>query len=171
MQSNNTISQARLKELLSYNPDTGLFTWVTKYGSHAVIGKIAGSLHTASGYWTIRLDKKLYKAHRLAWLYIHGQMPDCPIDHINHNRNDNRLSNLRLAVRGDLDNGQNRKGVNSNNTTGFLGVTFCKSTGRYRAQIICNRKRIPIGRYKTPEEAHAAYMAKKLELHPFYHHA
>lgn len=170
MRSNNIISQSRLKELLSYDPNTGVFTWAVKYGSHAVVGKVAGSLHKATGYWTIRLDKVLHKAHRLAWLYVHGAMPDCQVDHINHDRGDNRIVNLRLATRGDLDNGQNRKGINANNTTGFLGVSYCKQTGKYRAQIICNRKRVPIGRYKTPEEAHEAYLAKKRELHPFYNH-
>jgi hypothetical protein len=102
--------------------------------------------------------------HRLAWLYVTGAWPKKHLDHINGDRADNRFCNLREAD--DAANNQNRKRANKCSLTGVLGVTYCKQTKRYRAVIMHNRKSIHLGRFDTPEEAHAAYVGAKRVLHP-----
>jgi len=148
------ITQERLKELLNYNPETGDFIWRVDRNGHVKAGMVAGNIHYKHGYREIRIGSKLYKAHRLVWLYVHGEMPVSFLDHINNDRSDNRLSNLRLATINQ--NAQNQK-IRSNNTTGYKGVTFVKRVGRYWAQIFVNGKIKSLGYYHTPEEAHAAY--------------
>lgn len=154
------LTQARVKELLDYNPETGVFTWRFSRGGAAVAGGKAGSLNQR-GYVALTVDCRKWLAHRLAWLYVHGNCPD-GIDHINGNCADNRIANLRPASQ-TFNLGNTRK--HSNNTSGFKGVTFCRSTGRWMAQISKDRKHTKIGRFDTPEEAHKAYCAKALELY------
>jgi hypothetical protein len=92
------LSQARLHELLHYDPETGVFTWKKHRGRRAVVGSVAGRYHP-SGHRVIRVDITSYYAHRLAWIYVHGSIPDgLVIDHINNVRDDNRLVNLRPAT-------------------------------------------------------------------------
>ena len=153
------INQGRLKEVLEYNPASGVFTWNVYMGSRAVAGSHAGSVDSL-GYVTIRIDKKLYHAHRLAWLFVHGHFPVNTVDHINRDKSDNRMSNLRPATRSE----NNRNvGISKNNTTGFKGVT--KVRDRYKAQITHHSTCVNIGLYDTPEIAHAAYCKKATELH------
>jgi len=142
------ITQERLKELLNYNPDTGVFTRIKGVKGSAA-GSVVGCKDKQRGYVKMCLDYKKYYAHRLVWLYMTGDWPVEDIDHINNDKSDNRFSNLRLASRSqNLAN----KGKQKNNTTGFKCVFFTKSTGRYR--VVVNDKHI--GYYATPEEAHAA---------------
>ena len=94
-----------------------------------------------------------------------GEWPVIDVDHKDTVKSNNRWSNLRLAT--TSENGQNQQSPPSHNTTGFLGVTLYKPTGRYAAFIKVNRKSRYLGYYTTPEEAHAAYVAAKRELHPF----
>ncbi|HAS0888998.1 TPA: HNH endonuclease, partial [Enterobacter cloacae subsp. cloacae] len=93
-----TLTQNRLKEVLRYDPLTGVFYWLnpTAYCMHP--GDVAGFVDY-TGYAYIKVDRVKYSAHRLAWLYVHGSMPEEQIDHVNNNRSDNRISNLRLASR------------------------------------------------------------------------
>jgi hypothetical protein len=114
------------------------------------------------GYRRIRVLGKLYWAHRLAWLYVHGDWPPDKIDHINGDRKDNRLMNLRAAS--DSENMQN-VGMRSDNTTGVRGVTRRKS--RWIAQITAGGKTHYLGVHETAEEAHRAYVEAKTRLHPF----
>jgi len=114
------ITQARLKELFYYDPDTGEFIRKTAPARNVKIGDVAGSPH-CEGYIEMKVDKKSYLAHRLAWMYITGSFPPDQIDHINHNRADNRQENLRPATH--RENGMNCK-LGKNNKTGLLGVFY-----------------------------------------------
>lgn len=154
------ITQARVKELLEYNPLTGLFTRkVTRPGS-ARVGSVAGG-KTSTGYIRIKIDDVEYMAHRLVWLYVYGHFPSNQIDHINCIRNDNRLLNLRAVTYSE--NGQNQRKAQSDNKIGLLGVSLLD--GRWRASIRVNGKNIHLGKYPTPELAHAAYISAKRKLH------
>jgi hypothetical protein len=158
-------TQERLKELLHYDPDTGLFTWIKSTNTSIKINSVAGG-KTSRGYTQIRADKKLYLARRLAWLYVYGNFPESFLDHVNEKPSDNRISNLRLATH--QENGHNKSTPNKNNTSGFLGVIWQKPNKKWLAQIRINGKRKHLGLFNTPEEASEAYKAAKRNLHPFW---
>jgi hypothetical protein len=158
------ITQEYLKSILSYDPETGLFLWKISRSNRVKIGSEPGCT-TNTGYICIKLDSKKYQAHRLAWLYVYGYMPKNDVDHINGNRIDNRIINLREATRSE--NIQNLKKCNSNNKTGLLGSCFNKSVNKFQAQIVINYKRIHLGYFNTAIEAHEAYIKAKRELHPY----
>ena len=149
-----------LRRCLRYDPATGEFLRLT--GPRA--GKPAGGLDL-HGYRQVAFMRKLHKAHRLAWLYVHGEWPDRHIDHINGDKLDNRIANLRLAT--PAENGQNRNRMNRNNTSGLPGATLHKQSGRWMAQITHQRRHIYLGCFGTAEEAHRAYLDAKRALHPF----
>jgi hypothetical protein len=157
-----TLKQSRLKEVLHYTPDTGLFTWKQKRGRQAV-GSIGGSATGSGGYVRLMVDGQLYLAHRLAFLYMEGKMPELDVDHRNGVRTDNRFDNLRHATR-SLNN-QNRHGAQRRSSTGFMGVTQDKRDGRFYAAIFYNGRKRGLGGYDTPEEAHEAYLSNKRLLH------
>lgn len=162
------ITQDRLKELFDYNSETGNLIWkIQPRGRWKLKGKAAGTT-SSNGYMQITADCHIYMAHRLVWLWHYGTFLKNDIDHINGNRNDNRVENLREATRSE--NNQNRKKVTKQNKIGFVGVSTHKNGGekKYFARIQLNGKQYSCGYYATPEEAHAAYIAKKKELHPFY---
>ena len=152
------ITQQYIKSLFHYDEQTGIFTRLVKRGA-AHVGDIAGS-KTWNGYVTIYIDGKNYRAHQLAWLYIHGVIPDTDIDHINQDKADNRISNLRLATRSQ--NNIN-SGIHAHNTTGFRGVYA--SHEKFAAQIKRNGKPLYLGRFDTTEEAHQCYLAAARELY------
>jgi hypothetical protein len=155
------ITQARLHELLSYNPDTGVFVRRVK-SSTALAGQIAGGVRK-DGYLQISIDNKRYLSHRLAWLYVHGTFPEHDTDHIDGNRQNNAINNLRAVTR--TINLQNlRQPKSSNKSTGFLGVTKL-GDGRYMAQITANRVHRYIGTFPTLQAASDAYLAEKRRLH------
>ena len=147
--------------LLKYHADTGLFTWKEARGCRAV-GDIAGTknLGRDRAYWMIKIDRRFYYAHKLAWLIYYGQWPEM-LDHINGDGLDNRIVNLRLC-----DMAQNK--ANSmdykNNRSGHKGVTWEKGKDRWVAKIQHRNKRITLGRFKTIELAAATYReaAKRL---------
>lgn len=151
----------RLHEAFSYEPDTGLFRWkivVRKHGGRTQPGDIAGS-PTGNGYLELGLDRETFHLHRLAWFYSYGVWPQ-RIDHINRDRGDNRLSNLREVT--NKQNQENR-GVRHDSSTGIKGVQPLPS-GRWRASIKHNWKQIHIGCYSTIEEAQLARVMKEMEL-------
>lgn len=152
-----------LKSILRYDPETGLFSWVKKIPHSRSLG-IAGGLCSQS-YWRIKINKKSYKGHRLAWFYVYGVWPTNQIDHINGIRHDNRLINLREAQ--SFENAQNR-GFASKSASGILGVTFRPTRGIYLARLQVNGKRLTLGRFKSAEEAAQAYKSKKQELSKFF---
>ena len=151
------LTQERLKELFDYDQKTGNLIRKANIGK-----KIAGSIRE-NGYLVVTVDRKSYPVHRLIWLWHHGFITKSDLDHINNDRADNRIENLREATRSE--NMQNEKRARSTNKIGLLGVS--KNNGRWRAQIWLNYKKTHIGYFDTPEEAHTAYLAKKKELHPF----
>lgn len=154
-----TAPQAR--ELLSYEPDTGLFYWRHK-ANRRNIDKPAGYLD-AKGYSRINIDGKSFQLHRLAWLITYGSWPLGQIDHIDGCRDNNRLLNLREATQ--TLNQENRRVAQSNNKIGLLGVYLCNKSGRYLSQIQSNNKQINLGEYDTKEDAHKAYVLAKRRLH------
>jgi hypothetical protein len=165
------ITSLYLKEILDYNPKTGDFIWKNRPIDHfntekgfktfntRFSGKNAGCI--VNGYVVIRINNNLYKAHRLAWLYTHGNWPQDQIDHINGDRKDNRIENLRQC---SMSQNQWNEKLSINNASGYKGVRFHKASNKYGAQIGHNNKQIHLGLYTTPEEAHAAYCAKAAEL-------
>ncbi len=160
------LTQTELKRLLHYDPDTGDFTWRVKIGKKVVVGRVAGHISTwGKGVCTIRLRKKLYFSHRLAWLYTYGHMPPAGVDHINGNPLDNRLANLRLATQ--RENLQNVRKPFAHGSSGFLGVTFCPSQKFWVANITKDQKTRYLGSFATAEEAHQAYLTAKRDMHPF----
>lgn len=123
------LTQARLKELLHYNPRTGEFVWRVTVASKAQAGMRAGSTNS-DGHRQIKVDKSFYYAHRLAWLYMTGVFPKTEIDHENRKRDDNRWRNLREATPGE----QRRNARGRGGITGVKGV-YLTTKGRYRACI------------------------------------
>ena len=146
----------RVRYLFDYDKDTGVFTRrVTVAGYGAQKGKVAGYKDKTTGYLTIRVDGRLYLAHRLAFMHVEGRWPTHHIDHIDTNRANNRWTNLREAsVR---QNHQNSR-LYANNKSGFKGVTASQSKSKsWRAHIVVDGRQIYLGTYDTPGEAHLAY--------------
>jgi hypothetical protein len=138
----------QLKEILEYQPETGLFFW--KKGIQGIIkGSKAGHL-SKDGYVDIRIKNRLYPAHRLAWLMMTGNWPDDFIDHINRIKSDNRFVNLREATK--AENAQNTN-IQSNNTSGYKGVVWHKPNKNWCAQININKKHIHLGSFKNLQDA------------------
>lgn len=143
----------RLKELLFYNPDTGVFSHRKKRTGVPYAGMKAGYVNESRGipYERIKVDGKAYKTHRLAWFYVHGKFPDGEIDHINGNTLDNRICNLRDVTR--QDNCKNRT-IRSDSKSGVNGVRF--QNGKWVARITHNGKRITLGSFEDLEQAKIA---------------
>lgn len=150
-----SITRERLMQVLEYDSSTGIFHWLKS-------GKVAGTL-LASGYIQINVDGKFHRAHRLAFLYVHGHVPEF-LDHINRVRNDNRISNLRPATKGE--NRQNAS-MSTSNTSGRIGVSWCKRTGKWQAQIKVDKSPYHLGRYDSIDDAESAYLEAKRKLHKF----
>ena len=142
------MNRTDLQALLHYDPDTGDFMWARSRG-RCIAGEKAGHHHKA-GYRIIRINGKGYMAHRLAWFYATGKMPENEIDHINGDKSDNRFCNLREATRSQ--NSINRP-VMRNNKTGIKNVCFVVSRGKYNAQIKYSGKIKFLGYYDCPELA------------------
>ena len=155
------MTQDELKEILDYDPETGIFRWKVSKNQHAKIGEVAGTLHP-SGYRYVKINEKPYPEHRLAWLYVYGKWPEDMIDHINGFKDDNRIENLREATRSE--NFCNRTKYN-NNTSGIKGVCWHKISKKWQARIRINNKNKHLGLFDSPEEAYEAYCKAAKELH------
>lgn len=140
-----------LNTLLHYDPETGEFRWKQLRRNQISENSIAGHRHV-SGYIHIKISGKVYKAHRLAYKMYYGIEPDDILDHIDMNRSNNRILNLRIATRSQ--NVANSK-VRSHSLTGVKGV--CCISNRFRARIRFDKKEIFLGSYQTLEEAKSAY--------------
>ena len=145
-----------LKKVLLYNPETGIFYWKETANKKLKVGDIAGTRN--NGYITIKVLGKQYKAHRLAFLYMIGEMPKHTIDHIDGNKQNNSWNNLRDVPH--IVNCNNVLKCNRNSKTGLLGVTD-KGTGYFEAKIRILGKVKYLGHFKTKEEAHRAYIEER----------
>lgn len=142
------ITQSLLKIFLNYNPDTGVFTWITKPSIGVKVGDKAGYVLN-NGYRMIQLCGHQILEHRAAWLYVTGVLPD-EIDHVNCDRQDNRFSNLRICER--HQNVWNTS-IRSDNTSGAKGVTWNKQSKKWRARASKNGKRVNLGEFHNFEDA------------------
>jgi len=144
------ITQEELKSLLTYNPETGIFHWLKK-GTGRRPNLVAGTIRKDE-YVHIAISRSQYYAHRLAWLYVYGKLPINEIDHINQNRSDNKISNLR-----DIAQAKNKKNkaLYKKNSTGMSGV-YLEKFGTYAASITVDKKQLWLGRFKNIEDAFSA---------------
>ena len=151
-----------LKQVLDYDKTTGKFYW--KVNSRKTkVGQLAGCLNT-QGYVQIMYKKRNYLAHRLAWLFVYGTLPELFLDHINENKSDNRIENLR-----QVNNSANMSNITKpckNNSLGFRGVS--KNKKGFSAKLKFQQKEYYLDTFKTPEEAHQRYLTKKQELEKEY---
>lgn len=146
------VTANRLRKLLDYNPDTGIFVWKLATTNRVKAGDAAGS-RGSDGYIRIGVCGRIYKAHRLAWLYVHGDWPKMELDHINGIKTDNRIGNLRDVTRSV--NARNLHRAQRNSASGVLGVSLHKATGLWRAY----KHRRYLGYFKTVDAAKAAWDA------------
>lgn len=154
------LTQTRLQEVLRYDPETGVFTWLVKRGGGPGVGTVAGAADK-DGRRSIRVDGVMHWAHRLAWLWMTGSWPTAEVDHRDTDPANNRWSNLRELSR--AGNCQNHREPFKNNTTGFLGVSAKGPS--FVAGIKVDGKRRHLGTYPTAAAAHEAYVAAKRQLH------
>lgn len=159
------LSQARLRDMVVYEPETGVFRWRHRADRLArwngrYAGKIAGGIYK-NGYRYLGIDGVAYRAARLAWLYMTGKEPGPCVDHINGDRANDRWSNLRLATKSE--NGANRP-KQKNNKCGFKGVSLDSRSGRWSARITRQGICFCLGQFDTAEKAADAYDKAALKL-------
>jgi len=155
------LTQNRLKELLHYNPDTGIFSYKIRGGK----GKRLTCGHMHEGYMRMTVDGKRYMTHRLIWLYVYGHLPKEQIDHKNQNKSDNRISNLRAVdARGNCKNRPLRK----DNKSGFNGVCWIKRLGKWASQVNNGHTNVTLGMFLNKEDAINARKAADVQYnyHP-----
>lgn len=150
----------KFNRALAYSPGSGILTWKhrdedTKYFNPRFSGKEAGRI-TKDGYISIRLNKKDYYAHRVLWLLTHGAWPINSLDHINGNKSDNRISNLRESNPSEQ---MLNRAMPSNNTSGVHGVTMRKDSGKWQASIQVHKESIYLGLFSSLSEAKSARCA------------
>lgn len=151
------------RRLLEYDPGTGTLRWKLRVSQGVRAGDIAGTIDD-SGYRTVRIKRRGYRAHRLAFLIVTGHWPANEIDHIDRDRDNNRWSNLRECSH--AENMQNH-GPHRNNTSGVRGVHWYARLGKWAAQINIDGKRCHIGYFDNLNDAGAAYLRTKNHAHPF----
>lgn len=160
--STEILTQARLKSVLDYDPLTGVFTRLKSSTRPDRIGKPAGGV-SPSGYHRISVLGGYYQTHQLVWMWVYGRWPDGELDHKDRNRANNRLSNL---VDGTKAMNQHNRGVQTNNCSGYRGVSWCNRTCKWVAQIRVNKKTHFLGRHTSAAKASEIYEAAKRIYHP-----
>ncbi len=158
----------RLREVLDYDPETGIFTWRRRQNvgqpswNTKFAGKVVGSTFLPKGYRVLTIENKKQLAHRIAWAHFYGEWPAKQIDHINLDKADNRIANLRAATHSE---NQWNRGANEKNGCGFKGVKRQSNWNSWMARITVHRKVIYLGCFPTAEAAAAAYSAAALQYH------
>ena len=157
-----------LKANVFYDPETGLFTRTKNHPKRKYLAGSVTGVQRPDGYLQRMIEGKIYLAHRLAWLYVHGVMPTHYIDHINGVKNDNRIVNLRDV--NQTVNLQNQNKARKNRiSSSYLGVSFSNKGNPkekpFRARIVIDKKEIFLGSFKTEEDAHNAYLIAKRKYH------
>lgn len=153
------LTAERLKLLLSYNPNSGIFHHITDKGPQGRIWSLAGTV-CKDGYIAITIDRKKHKAHRLAWLYVHGAWPEGQLDHKDRDKSNNRIDNLRPATRSQqIANTEKREGLSSK----YKGVAWHKEDKIWRCAIVVNGVRHILGNFKSEEEAGKRYNEAALQ--------
>ena len=146
------LTQERIRELLDYDPVTGHLIWRVTKSPKAPKGSIAGSVN-AKGHVNLQIDKRMYAAHQVVFA-LHYNHITREIDHINRNKQDNRVENLRAC---DSSKNKGNIGLLRSNQSGYRGVSLNKSTGKYHAQIKISGKQVYLGRFDTAEDAARMY--------------
>lgn len=161
------LTAERLREVVDYDPDTGVFIRKVRLAQRHQVGDRADFVVTGGhlkDYRRVSLFSERFLAHRLAWLYVHGEWPKHDIDHINGDKGDNRIANLR-----DVPNAINRQNMrrarSDSLTSRYLGVHYHLKGKKWRARIQVNGKCIQVGMFDTEEAAHAAYVEAKRLIH------
>jgi hypothetical protein len=174
MADRSSITAEFVRSRLHYDSATGIFTWLRRSGqtredkifNTMFAGKAAGWKSRQGNKSRIEIsfghNGSNFKAHRLAWLYVHGAWPSCDVDHINGDPTDNRIENLRLCTASQ--NARNR-GPQVNNTSGFKGVWYNRQCGKYSADIWVNGKKVYLGLFPTKEAAAATYALANDKYH------
>jgi hypothetical protein len=157
------VDASDVRRALSYDPETGVFIRkdterLNGYGIGAVVGA-----KDENGYVKVWHAGRLWRAHRLAWLYVYGEWPHGQIDHINGIKSDNRIQNLRSVDH--ATNMENQRAARRDNNSNFLGVTWHKQALKWRARITVRGKQTHLGHFPTPEAAYERYQQAKREMH------
>jgi len=162
MRQKELLTLEKLRESLRYDAETGIFTWVKPKANRLKPGDVAGTVRKSTGYVVISIGYRLYMAHRLAWFYVHGTWPDKFIDHIDMNKTNNSLKNLRAATKSQ---NQANTLVRRDSKSGVKCVRFDRKRNKYKALILGKQ----IGRFNTVEEATAAYAKAAADMFGEYH--
>mgnify|MGYP000845458502 FL=1 len=150
-----------LREFIHYNPIDGSFTWIKSTYRKGSPERRAGHISKTTGYLRIKILGQEYQAHRLAWLITYGDWPIGEIDHIDLDKTNNRISNLREATRSQ--NNQNWPAL-SNNKSGYKGVSFHSKNGKWASRIRKDGVQRSLGYFRTPQEAHEAYAREATKI-------
>jgi len=169
MKTLENLTAEQVENLLEYDPEMGVFKWknIAGRGGRIPAGTQAGNVNT-EGYRYIWIKGTLYRASRLAWLLVHREWPKHQVDHVNRNRQDDRIDNLREASQ-EQNQANTKKRVT--NTTGFTGVTFDKDRMLYTARIRENGVYRRLGRFTTAEEAHEEYKKATKRIYGIFAHS
>lgn len=158
------LTQEKLKAIVLYDKNTGIFTSLVS-STRRKFGDILGT-PTSNGYLACMVEGKIYKLHRLAWLYEYAEWPKGDIDHRDGNKTNNRIENLRICDK--KQNAHNQKRAHFDNKSGYLGVTWHKQAKKWMAQININGKQKTLGLFNCKIEAHEAYLKAKEIYHDGY---
>jgi hypothetical protein len=152
----------RIRELFDCDADVGRITWKQRPSNRVRVGDEAGTATNSYGYRVVGVDGKVLIASRVIWAHVKGEWPTFDIDHINGNRSDNRIANLRQATRSE--NQCNRR-KQANNSSGFKGVYFERRLCKWRARIMRGGKSVCLGLYESASEASDAYERGAKAMH------
>ena len=163
MKSTTEMTAERLRSLLHYDPETGVFTWRVATSFRVHVGQVAGCLDN-TGYLKVGVDGCRHLLHRLAWLHTYGVWPSGQVDHINRIRVDNRIANLRdVPPTGNIQN----SGISRRNRSGVKGVSWVPKAGKWKSFICASHKYIYLGLFSDIDDAIAARKAAEAKYHPF----